>query len=411
MKENTKKCNWQQLKRDFYQCLEGVQLSKRRLSDYNWIFKKLEVFMQGRNETFYCIETGEAFTNEMRNTLGVHSLNVIVTVIRRLDDFLSEGKYILHATKKKPELSKPFQEHLNGYIEYCILQGLRESTITQNVEYCRKSLIFFWDQYIREMSDITPRDIHNAFMVSKSKSSHQTALRSFFRYLHKSGKLSTDLSLFVISIRKPQVLPSIYTKEEMDKLLLSVDRTTSMGKRDYLIVLLAQRLGMRSGDIAKLRYDNINYQSKTIDFIQEKALAPHQLALLPEIEEALLDHIKASKPDCSDGYLFLRVVPPYIKITPVVVSNVVQKAFKVSGICIDGKKHGPHSLRMTLASNLVSEKTPYMVVSKILGHEDPNAAKHYVKFDIEMLRACALEAPQLSGHIAEAISNFEGGRE
>ena len=195
----------------------------------------------------------------------------------------------------------------------------------------------------------------------------------------------------------------------MSRLLLSVDRSTAIGKRDYLIILLAQKLGMRSGDIAKLKYSEIDFRVKIIKFIQQKTLVPHQLELLPEIEEALLEYFNARWLGCDCEHIFLRAVPPFIRISTTVVSNVVQKAFKVSGICYAGKKHGPHSLRMTLASELVSENVPYMVIGKILGHEDPNVAKHYVKFDIEMLRACALEVPQLSGLIAEKLNIFEGG--
>jgi len=124
-----------------------------------------------------------------------------------------------------------------------------------------------------------------------------------------------------------------------------------------------------------------------------------------------MDHFNARDPDCGSEYIFLRVVPPYTVISSVVVSNVVQKAFKISGICTDGKKHGPHSLRMTLASELVSENVPYMVVSKILGHEDPNSARHYVNFDVEMLRACALEVPHLGGLTAEKLGILEGVRQ
>lgn len=409
MKKISKECNWQQLRKDFHQYIESLYLGKRRLSDYSWILNRLEKFMQSRNEISYNSGIGEAFTEEMRNTLGLHSLSVILTTIRRLDDYLAEGKCTLHSPKKKPELQRNLQGHLDGYIEFCKMQGLRESTIKRNADYIRMALIYFWGRNICEPSCILPQDVYDVFMAIKSKNNLHVSLRSFFRYLYKTGKHGTDLSLFVPSVRKPQVLPSTYTKEEMRKLLESIDKTTRMGKRDYLIVLLAQKLGMRSGDIARLKYSDINRQTKTINFIQEKTLAPHQLELLPEIEEALLEHLNASNPDFGCEYIFLRVVPPYTVISPVVVSNVVQKAFKTSGICTDGKKHGPHSLRMTLASDLVSENIPYMVVSKILGHEDPNAAKHYVKFDVEMLRACALEVPQLSGHMAELLGIMEGG--
>jgi integrase len=410
MKGNIQKCSWRQQKENFLQSLQDIQLSNRRLSDYGWIFKRLEKFMQSRSETEYCIGVGEAFKKEMQGTLGIHSLKVIATVIQRLDDFLTDGRYTLHASKRKPELPTHYQEHLDGYIEFCKLHSLRESTIARNVDYCRKTLLLFWEWNIRELSDITSRDVHNAFIASKSKTNFQASLRIFFKYLYKSGKHIINLSLSVPSIRKPQALPSTYTKEEMEKLLSSVDKTTGTGKRDYLIMLLAQKLGMRSGDIANLKYEDINRHTKTIHFIQEKTLAPHRLELLPEIDEALQEHLKTGGHDSSSGPIFLRAVPPYIGITRAVVSNVIRKAFKISGICVDGKKHGPHSLRMTLASELVAENTPYMVVSKILGHENPSAAKHYVKFDIEMLRACALDVPLLSGRIAEKLGSHEGGR-
>jgi len=408
METDTKECVWQKMRSDLFQYLADMQLSKRRLSDYNWIFNRLERFMQHRKENNYSVRIGKAFTKELCNTLGSDSIKVIKTVIRRLDDFLTEGKCALHASRPNQEFPEPFQDHLNGYIEFCKLYGLRDSTIKRNVDYCKKALLFFWEQNIRKLSDITPNDVHNAFIASRDKSNWPTSLRSFFRYLYRFGIHISDLSLSVPSVRKSRVMPSVYTREEMSRLLLSVDRETAMGKRDYLIILLAQKLGMRSGDIAKLKYSDIDFGVKTIKFIQEKTLVPHQLELLPDIEVALLEYLKAKWASCDCEHIFLRATPPFIKITRTVISNVVRKAFKVSGIWVAGKKHGPHSLRMTLASELVSENVPYMVVGKILGHEDPNVAMHYVKFDIEMLRACALEVPQLSGSIAEKLNIFEG---
>ena len=211
MAETKQKYDWQQQKENFWQSLQGVQLSKRRLSDYSWIFKRLEKFMQTRKETAYCIGTGEEFKKEMQDTLGIHSLKVIVTVIQRLDDFLTEGKYVLRASKEKPELPTHYQEHLDGYVEFCRLHCLRESTITRNADYCRKTLLLFWGWNIRKLSDITPRDVHDAFIASKSKTNFQASLRSFFKYLYKFGKHSSNLSLSVPSIRKPQALPSTYT--------------------------------------------------------------------------------------------------------------------------------------------------------------------------------------------------------
>jgi len=84
---------------------------------------------------------------------------------------------------------------------------------------------------------------------------------------------------------------------------------------------------------------------------------------------------------------------------------------KRSGVIIGGRSYGGHALRMTLASELVSERVPYNVVRKILGHEDTKSMKHYVKFDTEMLRFCALEVPIFTGLYADYIKNrIEGGK-
>lgn len=408
MENDNKDCAWHKIREDLYQYLVNMQLSTRSLSAYNSIFNKMETFMQSRKENNYSVKIGKAFKKEMCNTLSSYSLQVAETTIRRLDDFLVEGKCAIRASSPKSKLPEPFQEPLNGFIAFSKLHGLRDSTITLNVYYCKKTLFFFWEKSnIRKISDITPRDIHNAFMASKDKLHFQTPLRSFFRYLYRTGIHEFDLSLSVPSVREPKVIPSIYTKEEMYRLLSNVDRSTAMGKRDYLIILLAQKLGMRSGDIANLKCCNIDFRAKKINFIQGKTLVPHQLELLPEIEEALLQHLKARKTSCDIESVFLRVIAPFDRITRTAVGVVVRKAFKAAEICVVGKKHGPHSLRMTLASELVSEKVPYMVIGKILGHEDPNVTKHYVEFDIEMLRTCALEVPKLSGFIAEELNAFE----
>lgn len=256
------KCIWQKVRNDLTQYLVDMQLSKRRLSDYNWIFNRLEEFMQSHKKNNYSVKVGKEFTKEMCNTLGSDSLKVIKTVIRRLDDFLAEGKFAIHASRPKPKLPEPFQEHLNGYIEYSKLHNLRDSTIARNIDLCKKALLFFWGQNIYKLSDLTPRDVHKAFIASRDKSNWSVSLRSFFKYLYSSGMHNIDLSLSVPSVRKPQVLPSIYTSEEMSRLLSSVDRSTEMGKRDYLIILLAQKLGMRSGDIAKLKYGDIDFRAK-----------------------------------------------------------------------------------------------------------------------------------------------------
>lgn len=137
MGTNTKECIWQKIREDLFKHLVDMQLSKRRLSDYNWIFNRLEDFMQSCSENGYSARIGEAFTKEMCNTLGSDSLKVIRTVIRRLGDFLTEGKCALHASRPKSKIPEPFQEHLDGYIGYSRLHSVLLTRI-----YCQLSNCF-----------------------------------------------------------------------------------------------------------------------------------------------------------------------------------------------------------------------------------------------------------------------------
>ena len=105
----TKECIWHKRRKDLFRHLVGMQLSKKRLSDYNCIFNRLEEFMQRRCEKIYSVRIGRAFTKEMCDTLGSDSLKVIKTVIRRLNDFMAEEKCSLQASGHKLKLPKLFK--------------------------------------------------------------------------------------------------------------------------------------------------------------------------------------------------------------------------------------------------------------------------------------------------------------
>lgn len=179
-----------------------------------------------------------------------------------------------------------------------------------------------------------------------------------------------------------------------------VDRDTDTGKRNIAIILLALQIGIRPGDIANLKITGIEFINKSVNFIQEKTLIPQRLELLPEIEAALLSYISESRLISDISNVFLTVKAPIRPMNTRAISIFIRRYFKKSGINIGNRKQGAHALRMTLASDLVAEKVPYDAVKKILGHESPNAVKHYVKFDIDALRSCSIEIPPVTGKLA-----------
>ena len=203
-------------------------------------------------------------------------------------------------------------------------------------------------------------------------------------------------------------MPSVYSRDEVSRLLSSVDRSTSMGKRDYAILLLAAKLGLRSSDIVNLKLRDIDYDKKTIDIIQVKTGKPLTLVLNADIEEALDEYIKHGRPQSENEHVFLGTQAPYSQLSAGAGYAIAQRSFDRANIPAAGRRRGAHALRMSYATSLVAKGVPYAVVTKALGHDDPESAKHYVRVDTRRLRLCALNVPKPSGALAVNLLDMEG---
>jgi len=396
---------FKETRKKFEEFLFALGHRKGSVETYQWMLSRLERFMIENDIMSYSHEVGVLFCEKESNfkTTSTRHLERAKLMIRRLDDFLA-GEFTLVLTKNKP-VPDYYTQHFQGYLESMRLLGLRDSTIKGHYYSCSKMLRIFHSLQIYDLLKIQPQDIYDVFTKSNDKNNISTSLRGFLRYLFKSGTLAHDFSVFVPSVRRRKPIPSVYTKDETSRILSSIDTTQHAGKRDYAIVLLALRLGIRSGDIVNLKMQDIDFLSNVIAFIQGKTRVPQRLELLPELKESIYSYLSEGRPETEYPHLFISVRPPFRPITVMAATSLITRCMKKSGVSNGSRSYGGHALRMTLASELVSEKVPYEVVRKILGHEDTKSMKHYVKFDVEMLRSCALEVPPLTGMYAEYINS------
>jgi integrase/recombinase XerD len=182
--------------------------------------------------------------------------------------------------------------------------------------------------------------------------------------------------------------------EEIHEILCQVDRNTGLGRRDYLILVLAVQLGMRAGDIRQLKFENIKWSRNTIEFVQQKTGNFLQLPLTEEIKYALADYMKNSRPSVNDPHIFLRYRAPFEPfVESNVFYNVINKYMALTDIKVNNRKHGLHSMRHSTASNLLHNNIPYPVITGILGHENTSTTRLYLRIDIQQLRTVALEVP------------------
>ena len=173
-------------------------------------------------------------------------------------------------------------------------------------------------------------------------------------------------------------------------MLDSIDRTSSTGKRDYAILLIACRLGLRACDICKLQLNNFNWETKEIHLTQKKTQHTIILPLLNDIGWAVIDYIKNGRPKTDDPYLFVRVNPPYNALAgSPAIENIFTSRIHDAGLRIPrGKKCGIHSLRHTLGSILLEKETPLPVISQILGHQSIRSTSTYLRLNMNGLAEC-----------------------
>jgi integrase len=220
-----------------------------------------------------------------------------------------------------------------------------------------------------------------------------SALRSFLRFAEKKNLINCRLSRAIPGSfgRKTLIIPTI-TSEEEKKLLGSVDRNTPSGKRNYAMLLLALRTGLRSIDISSLQLNNIHWKTNTIEIVQEKTDTSLVLPLLTDVGNAIADYILNGRPYSQLPHLFLRTQAPYQKLAGHSgCYSASRKMMKDAGIRQGTDEcKGFHCLRHSLAARLLSEETPLPVISSILGHRNKDSTKVYLSTDLAHLRACAL---------------------
>lgn len=238
-----------------------------------------------------------------------------------------------------------------------------------------------------------------AFSGPHSRKCAATTLRALFKKAYGDGRLDEDLSRHVPKIKKVKQpsLPSVYAQEEIDSILACVDRASDKGKRDYAMLLLAARLGLRASDICGLTFSSLEWRSSTLHILQFKTNEPLELPILPEVGEAIIDYIRYSRPSSDLPYVFLSVAPPFDRLSSQTLASIVTQYVNAAGVNRESpRRHGAHALRHSLAANLLKAQTPLPVISSVLGHTSSESTRYYLRIDESSLRKCALEVPEVA---------------
>jgi integrase/recombinase XerD len=219
-------------------------------------------------------------------------------------------------------------------------------------------------------------------------------LRSFLKFLATAGKIPAGLEQHIESPRqyRGERLPRALHWGDVLKLLRSVDRSTSKGRRDYAMLLLIATYGLRVGEVARLELDDIAWRSQHISIPRPKVGTPLLLPLTDEIAAALLDYLRRDRPDSVHRRVFLRVREPVAPIASTAICDAFDAWVARAGIRLP-RLGGTHCLRHALAMHLLREQTPITTIGDLLGHRNVESTGIYLRLDVEDLRDVALPLP------------------
>lgn len=390
-----------------------VKYKEQRISLYESIWATLVRYMEKRELKHFDMKIGLNFLEDEYGITVFKHLNSSKRISVRAVNML--GEYQLHGIvlSKRVTMGKEYyhvvKDAFNGFIALRRQYGISEKTLQSDELYLSRFSAYLTKKKLGNISELDTSHILG-FINTLAGTSNATvyctlcSLRTLLRYLHEENILKKDFSSVVpkIKIDKTSRIPSAYRKEEVQKLLNSIDRGNPKGRRDYAILLLASRLGMRAGEICALSFRNIKWEHNEIEFVQRKTQEKTILPLLPEVGSAIIDYLKNGRLITESTAIFVRHTCPITPLTPPTLHSIVWQYLRLAGIKVpDGKKHGPHALRHSLASALLEENTPLPVISEVLGHTNTDTTSIYLKIDVTQLRHCALDISEFEWNQSE----------
>lgn len=277
-------------------------------------------------------------------------------------------------------------------------RGLAPRTLQKRTLHLRQFFTFLAAAGVAAFSALTVAVIqdfctHLPGPSPKTRLTYRTTLRSFLRWAYVFRHLPHDLSRAVSVVRQYRLtrLPDTLPASALEALLNAVDRSTPIGRRDYAVLLLAARYGLRPSDIRTLSLEQIDWRQGQLLLQQSKTGNPLTLPLLPDVAHALVAYLQAGRPATKAREVFVRHKAPFVPFVPANnLATIMREALRRVGIINRPGQHGLYLLRHTIATRLLEAGQPLKTIGDILGHRSLDVTIGYTKVDLNALRTVAI---------------------
>ncbi len=397
--------------------LHRLGYASETIASYRRIYQRLIRYAAANQIQQYSIEVGERWLKE---SFGIDP----GLVVKKSGEYNSKWYYLirpcqcltewqLHGCiplKKQGKLASQTIPHQfkHGYESYAIF--CRDADYSERGTYTRlnrikRMLLFFEQKGVPSFNDITGKTI-SAFLATQIELESRTiatmlsSFRVFFRHLYRMGLTQNDLTekLPVVKANRQFKLPKVWRQKDILTVLNSIDRGNPVGKRDYAILMLITRYGLRSADVKAMKLSNLRWKENVFEITQNKTLNPLRLPLLRDVGWAIIDYLQHGRPPSEHSEVFLTCTIPIrpFGIHSGALNSILARRVQQAGVRIprDVPK-GMHSLRHTLASVMLANDVELPIISSTLGHVTSEATGIYLHTDILRLRQCVLDPEEV----------------
>lgn len=398
--------------------LQRLGYAAETIRSYRRLYGRLQRYADEINVEEHSVELCERW---LRESLGIEP----ALVARKKEESYDRRNYLsiracqcltewqLHgclALKKQGKLAaipmpRQFKGGYDSYAAFCRDAGYSERGTYTRLNRIKRMLLFFDQHGVLDFNSVSATDISAFYksqieLDSRTVAAMLTANRVFFRHLYRTGLTESDLSekLPPVKPNRQFRLPRMWRQEDVLAVLNSIDRGNPVGKRDYAILMLISRYGLRSVDVKTLKLSDLKWNEGVIEIIQNKTGTPLRLPLLRDVGWALIDYLRNGRPpsECPEVFLTSNVPIRPFGLHSCGLNAILAKRVRQAEVRIPAEiPKGMHSLRHTLASVMLAKGVELPVISSVLGHLTSEATGVYLHIDIERLRDCAVDPEEV----------------
>ncbi len=373
---------------------------------YRGCWRRLEAFFASRGVREFSLDVamtwvdqacGGFFDKEQAGTLTASEV-YLFRVAAMLDDFAVHGAVLRRYSRTVAKLTAGQAGVLEPFRAWLQDSGCAASTVRAYGTLAGEFLAFTDTRGGLAGLDAGVIDAFVATLAgyqAKTVEHKLCAVRSLLRFAVRAGLVDPVVLEAVPAVKSTRQarIPSVWDRADVTGILQAVDRGNPCGKRDYAIVLLITRLGLRGVDVKRLQFADLDWPGNRLSVVQAKTGHRVHLPLLKDVGWAIIDYLRHGRPVCDCPQVFVRHTAPIGPFSDQDhLHQILVKHARAAHVPVGEKRrHGMHSLRHTLATRLLEDGTPIEQIADILGHQQVASTGVYLKSSLRLLAACALD--------------------